>query len=107
MTAFHTLQRAGVTAGPQFDEEMLATDPHVAARGWIRPLASRDVGTYPHISYPFQGVPQVWERGAPVLGEDNDYVYRKVLGLDDDEYQRLVDAQVIVDDYLDADMNPY
>ena len=47
MTAFHTLQGAGVTAGAQFDEEMLATDPHVAARGWIRPLASRDVGTFP------------------------------------------------------------
>ena len=32
MEAFHTLQRAGVTAGPQFDEQMLSTDPHVAAR---------------------------------------------------------------------------
>jgi crotonobetainyl-CoA:carnitine CoA-transferase CaiB-like acyl-CoA transferase len=107
MTAFHTLQAAGVTAGPLFDEEMLAADPHVAAREWIRPLASRDVGTYPHISYPFRGVPQAWERGAPALGEDNDYVFRKLLGLDDDEYRRLVDAKVIVDDYLDRDMNPY
>jgi crotonobetainyl-CoA:carnitine CoA-transferase CaiB-like acyl-CoA transferase len=107
MAAFHTLQAAGVTTGPLFDEQMLATDPHVAARGWIRPLASRDVGTYPHISFAFQGVPQAWDRGAPVLGEDNDYVFRKLLGLDDDEYQRLVDAKVIVEDYLDADMNPY
>jgi len=40
------------------------------------------------------------------LGEDNDYVFRKVLQLDDEEYQRYVDAKVIVDDYLDADMNP-
>ena len=67
---------------------------------------SRDVGTFPHIGYAFQGVPQAWDRGAPVLGEDNDYVFRKVLQLDDDEYQRYVDAKVIVDDYLDADMNP-
>jgi crotonobetainyl-CoA:carnitine CoA-transferase CaiB-like acyl-CoA transferase len=51
-------------------------------------------------------VPQLWERGAPVLGEDNDYVYREVLGLDDDEYRRLVEAKVIVEDYLDRDMNP-
>jgi crotonobetainyl-CoA:carnitine CoA-transferase CaiB-like acyl-CoA transferase len=106
MAAFHALQQAGVTAGPQFDEAMLATDPHVAARGWIRDLTSRDVGTYPHIGYAFQGVPQRWERGAPVLGEDNDYVYRDVLGLDDDEYRRLVEAKVIVEDYLDRDMNP-
>jgi crotonobetainyl-CoA:carnitine CoA-transferase CaiB-like acyl-CoA transferase len=106
MTAFHTLQGAGVTAGPQFDEEMLARDPHVAARGWIRELDSRDVGSYPHISYAFQGVPQVWARGAPALGEDNHYVYREVLGLGDEEYQRLVEAKVIVDDYLDRNLDP-
>ena len=32
---------------PQFTEAMLADDPHVAARGWIRPMTSRDVGTLP------------------------------------------------------------
>ena len=48
----------------------------------------------------------MWDRGAPVLGEDNDYVYRKVLGLDDEEFERLVDQKIVVDDYLDADMNP-
>jgi len=106
MAAFHALQRAGVTAGPQFDEEMLATDPHVGARGWIRDLESRDVGTYPHVGHAFQGVPQRWDRGAPVLGEDNDYVYRDVIGLDDEEYRQLVEAKVIVEDYLDPDMNP-
>jgi crotonobetainyl-CoA:carnitine CoA-transferase CaiB-like acyl-CoA transferase len=106
MTAFHALQRAGVTAAPQFDEEMLATDPHVAARGWIRPLASRDVGTHPHIGHPFQGIPQVWTRGAPGLGQDNGYVYRDVLGLDEDEYERLVAEKIIVEDYLDDDRNP-
>ena len=106
MIAFHDLQRAGVTAGPQFDEEMLASDPHVEARGWIRELASRDVGSHPHISYAFQGLPQDWTRGAPVLVEDNDYVYREVIGLDDDEYARLVEAKVIVEDYLDRNLDP-
>lgn len=106
MTAFHSLQGAGVTAGPQFDEEMLASDPHVEARGWIRELASRDVGSHPHIGYAFQGLPQAWERGAPVLGEDNDYVYREVLGLGDEEYDRLVEAKVIVEDYLDRNLDP-
>jgi crotonobetainyl-CoA:carnitine CoA-transferase CaiB-like acyl-CoA transferase len=86
---------------------MLATDPHVAARGWIRPIASRDVGTHPHIGYPFQGIPQAWTRGAPGLGEDNRYVYRQVLGLDEAEYERLVAARVIVEDYLDDDRNPF
>ena len=40
-----------------------------------------------------------------MLGEDNDYVYKKLLGLDDD-YERLVAAKVIVDDYLDPDGEP-
>ena len=69
-------------------------------------MTSRDVGTYPHIGYAFQGLPQAWDRGAPVLGEDNEYVFRDVVGLDDDEYQRLVDAKVIVEDYLDANLDP-
>jgi len=81
-------------------------EPRVGAREWIRPLASRDVGTYPHIGFAFRGIPQAWDRGSPVLGEDNDYVFRKVVQLDDEEYQRYVDAKIIVDDYLDADMNP-
>jgi crotonobetainyl-CoA:carnitine CoA-transferase CaiB-like acyl-CoA transferase len=49
----------------------------------------------------------VWERGSPTLGEDNEYVYKKVLGLDDDEYDQLVAANVIVTDYLDADGHAY
>jgi crotonobetainyl-CoA:carnitine CoA-transferase CaiB-like acyl-CoA transferase len=106
LEAFHVLQQAGVTAAPQFTEEMLANDAHVAAREWIRPMTSRDVGTFPHIGYAFQGVPQVWDRGSPALGEDNDYVFRKVLQLDDEEYEHYVAARIIVDDYLDADLNP-
>jgi crotonobetainyl-CoA:carnitine CoA-transferase CaiB-like acyl-CoA transferase len=106
LTAFHTLQQSGVTAAPQFTEAMLADDPHVAAREWIKPLTSRDVGTYPHIGYAFQGLPQAWDRGSPVLGEDNDYVFRKIMQLDDDEYRRYVDAKIIVDDYLDDGLNP-
>jgi crotonobetainyl-CoA:carnitine CoA-transferase CaiB-like acyl-CoA transferase len=107
LEAFHVLQAAGVAAGPQLDEAMLVADPNVAARDWLRPLNSGDVGTHLHIGHTFRGIPQVWERGSPTLGEDNEYVYKKVLGLDDDEYERLVAAKVIVTDYLDADGNAY
>jgi crotonobetainyl-CoA:carnitine CoA-transferase CaiB-like acyl-CoA transferase len=106
MEAFHTLQAAGIAAGPQLDNELLASDPHVQARDWLRPLTTTDVGTHLHISHPFLGIPQAWRRGSPSLGEDNEYIYRKVLGLIDEEYERLVDAKVIVNDYLDANMDP-
>ena len=106
MDTFHALQAVGIAAGPQLDGEMLVADPHVRARDWIRPLTSTDVGTHLHLGHAFVGVPQAWRRGSPALGEDNEYIYRKVLGLSDDEYERLVEAKVIVNDYLDANGDP-
>jgi crotonobetainyl-CoA:carnitine CoA-transferase CaiB-like acyl-CoA transferase len=105
--AFHALQQAGVAAAPCTDDAFLARDAHVRAREWIRPLSSRDVGTHDHLGSPFRGLPMVWERGAPTLGQDNDYVFKQVLGLDDREYARLVDDGVAIEDYLDSDGNPY
>jgi len=106
MEVFHTLQAAGIAAGPQLDNELLVVDPNVQARGWLRPLTTTDTGTHLHISHAFRGVPQAWRRGSPSLGEDNEYVYRKVLGLTDEEYETLAAAKVIVNDYLDAHGDP-
>ncbi len=105
--AFHTLQQAGVAAAPIADDPMLAADPQLQAREWIRPLESRDVGTHNHLGPVFQGIPQAWERGAPTLGQHNEYVFKEVLGLDDDEYEHLVATRVAVEDYFDANGNPY
>jgi crotonobetainyl-CoA:carnitine CoA-transferase CaiB-like acyl-CoA transferase len=105
--AFHALQHAGVAAAPCGDDATLASDPQLAAREWIRPLASRDVGTFNHFGHAFQGIPQAWERGSPALGEDNEYVYKELLGLADTEYDRLVEERVVTEDYLDGDGQPY
>ena len=86
---------------------MLASDPQIAARQWIRPLASLDVGTYNHLGHAFRGIPLAWERGAPTLGQDNEYVFKEILGVDDDDYKRLVAEGVATNDYLDRDGNPY
>ena len=106
VTAFHTLQRAGVAAAPLFDDELLVADPNVVARGWIRPLTSTDVGTYLHLGHAIGGLPQRWDRGSPTLGEDNEYVYRELIGVDEKEYRRLQEARVVVEDYLDHDGEP-
>ena len=106
MAAFHALQRAGVAASPLFDEELLVADPNVAARGWIRPLTSTDVGTHLHLGSPFRGIPQRWDRGSPILGEDNEYVYRTLLGLSDAEYRHLEEERIVTDDYLGEDGEP-
>ncbi len=85
---------------------MLAADPQISDCQWIRPLTSLDVGTFNHLGHPFRGIPMAWERGAPTLGQDNEYVFKEILGLDADEYDRLVAENVATNDYLDREGNP-
>ena len=101
--AFHLLQQAGVPAAPLMDEAMFSADPQVRARGWLRPLTTTDVGTHPHPSQPYRGVPQAWRRGSPSLGEDNAYVYREILGVTEAEYARYAETRMLAEDYLAPD----
>lgn len=104
---FHTLQQAGVAAAPHLDEGAFAADPQVVSRQWLRPLASADVGAFHHFGQAFRGIPLAWERGAPALGQDNEYVFREILGLDEVEYRRLVEERIATEDYLDPQGRPY
>jgi crotonobetainyl-CoA:carnitine CoA-transferase CaiB-like acyl-CoA transferase len=105
--AFHTLQVAGVPAAPLLGDEEFSTDPHMRARNWLRPLASLDVGIHLHPGWPYSGVPQEWWRGSPVLGEDNEFVYKRILGVSDADYERLRGEKILADDYLDPTGAPY
>ncbi len=107
LEAFHALQAAGVPAGPLLDDERFTGDPHLSARGWFRSLASDDVGEHLHPGLAFSGVPHVWERGSPTLGEDNEYVYKKLLGISDDDYRRYQQEHLLATDYLRPDGTPY
>jgi crotonobetainyl-CoA:carnitine CoA-transferase CaiB-like acyl-CoA transferase len=107
LDAFHVLQGSGVTAGPLLDDDMFSNDPHIEARRWLRPLSSLDVGTHPHPSHPYRGVPQLWWRGSPALGQDNDYVYKGLLGVSDEDYARYAAARILAEDYLDPSGEPY
>jgi crotonobetainyl-CoA:carnitine CoA-transferase CaiB-like acyl-CoA transferase len=107
LDAFHQLQAAGVAAAPFLDDRLFVSDPQVIARDWVRPITTRDVGSFNHLGHPFRGIPLAWGKGAPALGEDNEYVFKQILGLDDDEYKHLVDERIAVEDFLDAAGNPY
>lgn len=104
--AFHALQGAGVPAGPLLDEAMAFADPQMAARQFFQPLPGRDTGTYLYAGHFFRGIPQAWWRGGPALGEDNEYVYREVLGYSDEDYAQLEKAQHIAEDYLSPGGQP-
>ncbi len=99
---FHTLQAAGVTAGPVLHAGEAAEDPHLAATGtWTRLPATAD---YPEVdwlrpAYRFSKS-DVDVRTPPCLfGEHNDYVYREVLGMNDAEIERLRAAGHVADTF--------
>jgi crotonobetainyl-CoA:carnitine CoA-transferase CaiB-like acyl-CoA transferase len=107
LDAFHALQRAGVAAGPLLDDAAFAADPQFLDRQWQRPLRSLDVGTHLHPGHPYRGVPQEWRRGSPVLGEDNEYVYKTVLGVSDEDFVRYGTEKYLAEDYLDGLGEPF
>jgi crotonobetainyl-CoA:carnitine CoA-transferase CaiB-like acyl-CoA transferase len=107
LAAFHVLQKAGVAASPLMNEALFAEDAHVQARRWLQPLHSLDLGTHMQPGPAFRGIDQVWRRGSPSLGEDNEYVYKTVLGISDEEYDRFAAQKILAEDYFDKTGEPY
>ena len=99
---FHALQTAGVTAGPVMDNRDAANDPHLAATGsWMALPATADYPATEFTSPAYRfSRSDVRLRTAPALfGEHNDYVYRELLQVGDEEYERLRAAGHITDTY--------
>src|SRR5438552_2369857 len=82
------LRAEGVPAGPVLDDADAYADPHLAERGFFWKLTQADSGThlYPGPPYRFRKAP-LEPRLPPVrLGEHNEYVYRELIGVSEDEY---------------------
>jgi crotonobetainyl-CoA:carnitine CoA-transferase CaiB-like acyl-CoA transferase len=105
---FHRCQAVGVPAGPTMSEADAFADPQLTARGYFRELTAPDTGThrYPGYAWTWQGLDLAWDRPAPALGEHNEYVYRDVLGLTDEEFGEAVADGHVSRDYLDASGHP-
>ncbi len=91
------LQEAGVAAFPPLCNKELAEDPHLAARGYYVEKEHPVVGVRRHLGIPWRmsETPcEVW-RAAPVMGQDNEYVFRTLLGLSQEEVNRLREMRVI------------
>ncbi len=106
---FHRCQAEGVPAAPVMDEADAYADPQLQHQGFFRPLHSPHTGDhlYPAHAVRWTGPPLQWERGAPGLGDDNEYVYKDILKLTDAEYEELQREGVhISQDFLDSDGRP-
>jgi benzylsuccinate CoA-transferase BbsF subunit len=90
------LQEHGVAASPVLTVADLLHDPHYKARETFieveHPLGFKETiyGSYVKMS---RSEPAV--RPGPAIGADNDHVFRELLGLPEDEYERLIADQVI------------
>ena len=85
------LQSHGVPAGPVLDDADAYEDPHLRARGFFVRLSQADCGDhlYPGPPWKLSATP-IEMRHPPVrLGEHNEYIYKKLLGYSDQEYQEL------------------
>jgi crotonobetainyl-CoA:carnitine CoA-transferase CaiB-like acyl-CoA transferase len=90
------LQRVGVPAAAvQNAADRCERDPQLKYRGYFVPLEHAEVGTWPIENFPAKfGSTRVEVggpigRAAPVMGQDNDYIYREILGLLDAEIATL------------------
>jgi crotonobetainyl-CoA:carnitine CoA-transferase CaiB-like acyl-CoA transferase len=94
----HLLQSAGVRAAAVQDaSDTSEHDPQIEHRGLFFELDHPVIGPARFEGIPFDmahTAPDNW-RSAPLLGEDNDYVMRGVLQLDDDEIKALEEAGTI------------
>ena len=88
---FHVLQQAGIPAGPILNEPLALADPHLKARDFFVEITAPEVGTHRYVSDTFKlsKVPFSVRKPPVRLGEDNDYVYREVLKLSEEEYDQL------------------
>lgn len=89
--AMATLQAHGVAAGAVLDQRDADEDPHYRERAMFEEAFQEDVGTflYPRAPFKMSRSPVKIERGPVRLGEDNEYVYKTLLQLSDDEYAEL------------------
>ena len=88
---FHVLQAHGVPAGVTQDSRDLFEDQQLRFRGLYKRLDHPKVGQHFVLREPFilSESSSDLARSAPCLGQHNEFVYKRIIGLSDDEYQRL------------------
>jgi crotonobetainyl-CoA:carnitine CoA-transferase CaiB-like acyl-CoA transferase len=96
------LQARSIPAGVvQKSSDRFDHDPQLKARGYFVDLPHSTIGTWPVEGFPAKLSASPADlggrtgRAAPKLGEDNDFVYREILGLTSDELAQLREEDVI------------
>ena len=101
---FRDLQNAGVTAGPVLSAKDATEDPQaIQSPTWKRLDATEDYPAteFPAPSFTFSRSDVTLRTPPALLGEHNDYVYRELLGISDEEHATLEAGGHITTTYAD------
>jgi crotonobetainyl-CoA:carnitine CoA-transferase CaiB-like acyl-CoA transferase len=91
------LQWAGIAAASVQNARDLAKDRHLASRRFFTSLEHPSLGTIVSdrsALWPWRRNPKGW-KAAPLLGEDNQYVFVRLLGMSDEEVRSLSEKGII------------
>jgi len=91
------LQEQEVAAGVVQDASDLANDPQLKQRGFFVELDHPELGKTISDATPIRlsGTPAKYHRAAPTPGQDNDYVYKQLLGMSESEVAELGERDII------------
>tara|TARA_B100000029_G_scaffold499123_1_gene569043 strand:- start:6515 stop:7831 length:1317 start_codon:yes stop_codon:yes gene_type:complete len=98
------LQNNGIPAGAVMNEKDAFEDPHLQQRNYWEELTHPEAGTYkyPGVLWKSNAIDNKLRRAAPRLGEDNEYVYKTILGYSDEQYEAYEKNGHIGMDYDDS-----
>lgn len=92
------LQTAGVMAAPSLKLEEVVEDRNLRERGFFVDVDMPEMGTVSFARLPLlvSGVDKPNYEHAPSIGEHNDYVFKELLNMSDQEVARLQEQRVII-----------
>ena len=90
------LQQAGVNAGVVQTSEDVLNDPQLKHRNHYLPVTHPEVGDYDYFcpGFRLEKVP-IRPGRAPCLGEHNEYICTRILGLSDEEFNNYLTSGVL------------
>ncbi|MFN8583768.1 MAG: CoA transferase [Dehalococcoidia bacterium] len=95
------LQAEGIAAGVVMNDRDVLDDPQHRAREFFVEIEGPDTGRRQYVRRAWRASQTPWRemRHPVLLGEDNEYVYRQLLGFSDEEYRRFEELGHIGTEY--------
>lgn len=92
-----SLQQRHVPAMEVLSEVRLLDNDHLADREWFQERSHPAIGTFKYPGHPWRAdtFDLAWGRAVPSFGENNEYVYREILGYSDAEMASLAKRGLI------------